>query len=146
MMTSKLQLQLAQDAELQSLLEAAVERATAEQEPYTIVACVPQRLPGEEIGDVVQAGAKCAFNLVRDGDVVGLLNEEIVIVGLVGTTPNLARVFSFRLQGDLRLATSHLRNTVWETAYACLPDDGESCEELLHRAVEGAAQGRRRLI
>lgn len=144
-MTSKLQLKLAEDAELGELLTAEVERARAEEEPYTVVACVPQTLPGEEISEIIQAGAKCTHDLVREGDVVGLLGGDIIVAGLVGTTPNLARVFAYRLQGDLRLATSHLRNTVWETAYACLPQDGETIDELMQIAVGGAKEGRRRL-
>lgn len=144
-MTVELEVKQAEGLELKERLMAEVERAVAEQEPYAIIASIPQRLPGEEISDVIQVGARCAVDLVRDGDVVGLLDGEIIVVGLSGTTPNLARVFAYRLQSDLRLRTHALRNTVWETAFACLPQDGESSEDLLQNAIERAVTRRRRL-
>ncbi|MCH7697854.1 MAG: hypothetical protein IH865_02795 [Chloroflexi bacterium] len=144
-MTVELEVKQAEGLELKERLMAEVERAVAEQEPYAIIASIPQRLPGEEISDVIQVGARCAVDLVRDGDVVGLLDGEIIVVGLSGTTPNLARVFAYRLQSDLRLRTHALRNTVWETAFACLPQDGESSEDLLQNAIERAITRRRRL-
>ena len=144
-MTVELEVKQAEGLELKERLMAEVERAVAEQEPYAIIASIPQRLPGEEISDVIQVGARCAVDLVRDGDVVGLLDGEIIVVGVSGTTPNLARVFAYRLQSDLRLRTHALRNTVWETAFACLPQDGESSEDLLQNAIERAITRRRRL-
>ncbi len=76
---------------------------------------------------------------------MGLVDGDIIVVGLSGTTPNLARVFAYRLQADLRLRTHALRNTVWETAFACLPQDGESSGDLLQSAIERAVTRRRRL-
>ena len=73
-MTVKLEVKQAEGLELKERLMAEVERAVAEQEPYAIIASVPQVLPGEEISEVIQVAAKCAHDLVRDGDVVGLLD------------------------------------------------------------------------
>ncbi len=144
-MTVELEGKQAEGLELKERLMAEVERAAAEQEPYAIVAGVPQRLPGEEISDVIQMGARCALDLVREGDVVGLFDGDTIVVGLSGTTPNLARVFTYRLQADLRLRTHALRNTVWETAFACMPEDGESSEDLLRDAIKRAVTRRRKL-
>ena len=143
-MTVELEVKQAEGLELKRL-RAEVERAVAEQEPYAICATVPQVLPGEEISQVIQVAAKCARDLVREGDLVGLFDGDVIAVGLRGTTPNLARVFAYRLQADLRLRTHALRNTVWETAFACLPQDGESSEDLLQKAIERAVTRRGRL-
>ncbi len=144
-MTVELEVKQAEGIELKERLMAEVERAVAEQEPYAIIASIPQRLPGEEISDVIQVAARCARDLVRDEDVVGLFDGDTIVVGLSATTPNLARVFAYRLQADLRLRTHALRNTVWETAFACVPQDGESSEDLLQNAIERAITRRRRL-
>ena len=144
-MTVELEVKQAEGLEIKERLMAEVERAIALQEPYAIVASAPQVLPGEEISEVIQVAARCARDLVREGDVVGLLDGDIIAVGLSGTTPNLARVFAYRLQADLRLRTYALRNTVWETAFACLPQDGESSKDLLQTAIERAVTRRRRL-
>ncbi len=144
-MTVELEVKQAEGLEIKERLMAEVERAIAVQEPYAIVASAPQVLPGEEISEVIQVAARCARDLVREGDVVGLVDGDIIAVGLSGTTPNLARVFAYRLQADLRLRTYALRNTVWETAFACLPQDGESSKDLLQIAIERAVTRRRRL-
>ena len=67
------------------------------------------------------------------------------MIGLRETSANRARVFAFRIQGDLRLRTRPMRNTVWETAFASGPEQGTSAEELLNLAIEDAKEGRRRL-
>ena len=131
--------------ELERRLMVAVERAAVAGEPYTIVACVPQQLPGEDITQVIEACVQYAHGLVRDGDVVGLLNNETLVVGLRETGTVAARVFAYRLQGDLRLRSRPIRNTVWEAAYATMPEDGDSAEELTLAAIEGAMNRRRRL-
>ncbi len=123
----------------------AVERAAVGGEPYTIVAGVPQRLPGEDIAQVIEACGQHAHGLVRDDDIVGLLDSEILVVGLRETGTVAARVFAYRLQGDLRLRSQPIRNTVWETAYATMPQDGDSAEELTLAAIHGAMNRRRRL-
>lgn len=144
-MSSNTEVALEEGLALERRLMVAVERAAVEDKPYTIVGCVPQRLPGEDIAQVVGACAQYVTGFVRDDDIVGLLDNEILMVGLRETGANRARVLAFRLQADLRLRSQTLRNTVWETACATMPADGTSAEELILAAVAGAINRRRRL-
>ncbi len=144
-MTVNTEVKLERGLAVEQRLMVAVERAAVAGEPYTIVACVPQRLPGEDVTQVIEACVQHAHGLVRDGDVVGLLDDEVIVVGLRETGTVAARVFAYRLQGDLRLSSRPIRNTVWETAYATMPQDGDSAEELTLAAMEGAKNRRRRL-
>ena len=144
-MTVHTELKLEQGLALEQRLMVAVERAAVEGEPYTIVACIPQRLPGEDIAPIIDLCVQHVTGLVRDDDIVGLLDNEVLVVGLRETGAHAARVFAFRLQGDLRMRSQPIRNTVWETAYATMPDDGGSAEELTLVAIEGAMSRRRRL-
>ena len=144
-MTSNTAVKLARGLELERRLMVAVERAAVADEPYAVVACIPQRLLGEDIAQVIDAAAQYVSGLVRDDDIVGLVDGEILVVGLRETSAAAARVFAFRLQGDLRLRSQPIRNTVWETAHAAMPQDGDSAEELTLSAIEGAKTRRRRL-
>ena len=144
-MTSNTEVKLERGLEVERRLMVAVERAAVDGEPYTIVGCVPQRLPGEDISQVVDVCAQYVGGIVRDDDIIGLLDNDIIVVGLRETGANAARVFAFRLQGDLRLRSQPIRNTVWETAYATMPQDGDSAEELMVTAIHGAINRRRRL-
>ncbi len=144
-MTVNTEVKLERGLELERRLVAAVERAVASEEPYTVVACVPQRLPGEDIAPVIEACAHYAHSLVRDGDIVGLLEDEILVGGLRETGTVAPRVFAYPLQGDLRMRSRPIRNTVWETAYATTSEDGNSAEELTLAATNGAINRRRRL-
>ena len=144
-MTSHTDTQLERGLAFERRLMVAVERAAVEGEPYTIVACVPQRLPGEDVAQAIDVCAQHVSGLVRDDDLVGFLDDDVLVVGLSETSANAARVFAFRLQADLRLRSQPIRNTVWETAYATMPLDGDSAEELTLAAIEGAMSRRRRL-
>ncbi len=144
-MTVKTEVKLERGLELERRLIVAVARAAAAGEPYTVVACVPQQLSGEELAPVIEACAQHVGEIVRDDDIVGLLDNEVLMVGLRETGTVAARVFAYRLQGDLRLRSQPIRNTVWETAFATMPQDGGSAEELASAAVEGAKNRRRRL-
>ena len=144
-MTLNTEVKLERGLDLERRLMVGVERAAVGGEPYTIVACVPQRLPVEDISQVVDVCAQYVGGIVRDDDIVGLLDNEILMVGLRETGANAARVFAFRMQGDLRLRSQPIRNTVWETAYATMPQDGDSAEELMLAAIHGAINRRRRL-
>jgi len=144
-MTTRIEVDVYEGLDLERRLMLAVETAGGNGDAYTILGCVPQRLPGEDISDVVAAVTQYATEVVRDGDIVGLIDGEIIILGLQDTGPNQARVFAHRLQGDLRLYSQKLRNTVWETGYACLYDHGDSAEELTLQAIENA-KNRRRLL
>ncbi len=144
-MTVNTAIKLERGLALEQRLRVAVERAAVAGESYAIVACVPQRLPGEDIAPVIEACVQNAHELVRDDDIVGLVDNEILVVGLRETGTVAARVFAYRLQGDLRLSSRPIRNTVWETAYATMPQDGDSAEELTLAAIEGVKNRRRRL-
>jgi hypothetical protein len=67
---------------------------------------------------------------------------SVIAIGLPNTSPDGARVLTYRLKGDLAIKTSHLRTSVWEAGYACLPDDGLTGTELLEVAYDGAKHGR----
>ena len=144
-MTANTEVTLMRGLDLERRLMVAVERAAASEEPYTVVACVPQQLSGEDLAPVIEACAEYVHNLVRDDDIVGLLDDEILMVGLRETGTVAARVFAYRLQGDLRLRSQPIRNTVWETAYATMPQDGDSADEVVLAAIDGAKNRRRRL-
>lgn len=131
--------------EFRRRLAEEVERAAGEGRPYTVVACVPQHLPGEGVSDIVRVAAGCVRNLVRHDDLAGRLDDEILAIGLPDTGADGARVFCYRLQGDLRLRSYHLRNTVWDAGFACLPEDGSTAPELLRAAIRAARTRRRRL-
>ena len=126
-------------------LNRAVEEAAAEERPYAVMACVPQSLPGEITSDVVNAAGQCILDLVRDSDLPGVVRCDIVAVGLAETDAAGAQVLAYRLQNELTLRSTPLRNTVWESGFACLPEDGRTAEELLDAAITAAKTRRRRL-
>lgn len=131
--------------DFERLLAHEVAEADADGRAYAVVAVVPQRLPGEGVADVVRAATSCVRDLVRDEDIAGRLDDEVLAVGLYNGDAIVARVFAHRLQGDLRLRSFHLRNTLWETGYAVLPDDGNTANALLRAAIEAARSRRRRM-
>ncbi len=127
------------------LLTAEVDDALREGRPYAILAVVPQHFPNEDMTDVVRIAASCVRDLVRDGDLAGHVDDEIVAIGLFNGDRTAAAVLSQRLQGELRLRSFHLRSTNWETGVACIVDDGKSANELLDAAISAARNRRRRL-
>ena len=126
-------------------LEQVIERADRAGRWYSIVVCTPQRLPGEGVVDVVQTAAECIRALIRDEDLAGRLAEDVLAVGLPDTSPDGARVFAYRLQGDLRLCSYRLRSTIWELGHATLDEDGETWREVLFAAVDAATSRRQRI-
>ena len=125
------------------LLADEVERADAGDYPFSIIACVPYRLPGEQAADVVRIAAACIRDLLRRDDLAGRLNEDILAIGLPDTKPDSARVVAHRLKSDLGLRTAHWRATKWEAGVASLPEDGETAEELILAAIEAAKESHR---
>jgi GGDEF domain-containing protein len=111
-------------------------------EPYSVIVCYPQRFSDERLVEVVQAAAACVQELLRDNDVVGRLAEDVIAIGLPDTPLEGARVLTYRLKGDLAMKTAHLRTSVWEAGFACLPDDGLTASELLEVAYGAAKHGR----
>jgi GGDEF domain-containing protein len=136
---------LYQKQDFMRMLAEDIERAKAADRRYTVGAVVPQHLPGEGVADLVEIAAGCLRALLRDDDIGGRLDEEVLAMGLPDTDSTEARVVSYRLQGDLRLKSYHLRNTVWEPGMASLGEDGDTAEELLASAIDAAKLRRRRL-
>jgi len=127
------------------LLSQDIEKANQEGRPYTVIAVVPQHLPGEGIDDIIDVAANCLRAFLRDDDLGGRLDGEALAMGLPDTDATEAKVVSYRLQGDLRLRSFHLRNTVWEPGIATLGEDGSTAQELVAAAIEAALSRRRRL-
>ncbi len=126
-------------------LKRAVKEAAESQRPYAVLACVPQSLPGENTSDIVNVVGRCILGLVRDGDLPGIVERNIVALGLAETDAAGAQVLAHRLRNELTLRSTPLRNTVWESGFACLPEDGLTAEELLDAAITSAKTRRRRL-
>ena len=144
-MLSKAKNDLDENLEFERRLLVDVVRAGVNKEPYTLVACVPQQLPGEDNSDLVPRAAEHVSTIVRGTDVVGTLDGEIIAIGLPDSSPNAARVAASRLQGDLHRHSMGVRNILWETGYACFPEDANNSSDLLLTAVERAMTRRRRL-
>ncbi|MCH8026193.1 MAG: hypothetical protein IH866_05305 [Chloroflexi bacterium] len=126
-------------------LNHAVQQAAKSQRPYAILACVPQGLPGEITADVVSVVDECVLGLVREQDMSGIMGRDIVVLGLAETGSAGAQATAHRLQNELTLRSTPLRNTVWESGFACLPEDGLTAGELLDAAIRSARSRRRRL-
>ena len=145
MTTSDLRTALYIDEDFERALSEDMTRAAAEGLPYCVVACVPQRLPGEDVSNTVPSVAKASRSVVREADLAGLLGGEIMAVGLPDTGPADAQIVAYRLQGELGLRSARVRTTVWEAGIACLPDDGRLSDQLLGAAIDAARTHRRRL-
>jgi hypothetical protein len=126
-------------------LEAAIAQALEHDEAYAVLAVVPQSLPGEDLGPILEVASHCVGNLVRGDDIAGYMEGEMIAVGLQHGDSTTAQVFASRLQGDLRLRSFHLRNTAWETGYAVLGRDGTTADELVAAAVDAARNRRRNM-
>ena len=122
-----------------------IARAGVNDQSYTLVACVPQQLPGEDNSDLVPKAAEFVTSMVRGTDVVGMLDGEIIAIGLPDSSPKGARVAANRLQGDLHQKSLGVRNILWETGYANFPEDADNSTDLLLTAVERAMTRRRHL-
>lgn len=125
-------------------LEREMERADLDQRWYSVVICAPQHLPGEGVEDIVRVAAECVGNLIREHDIAGWLDGDVLAVGLPDTGPDGARVFAYRAQGDLRQCSYRLRNTLWEASHATLPEDGETWREVLDAAIDATKTRRQR--
>ena len=144
-MFSKQKTKQDEDHEFKSRLLVDIARAGVKDGSYTVVACVPQQLPGEDNSDLVPRAAAHVSTIVRDTDVVGTLDGEIITIGLPDASPNGARVAASRLQGDLHQHSIGVRNILWETGYASYPEDAGNSSDLLFTAVERAMTRRRQL-
>jgi hypothetical protein len=133
------------DETFTKLLADAIARALNHEESYAVLAVIPQGLPGEDIRPLLDVAAKCVGELVREHDIAGYLEGEMIVVGLHSGDGTAAQVFSSRLQGDLRLRSFHLRSTNWDTGYAVLGEDAETAEELIDAAIASARNRRRQM-
>ncbi len=144
-MTTKLDTALYTGEPYMLKLKREVEQAAKDQRPYAVLACVPQGLPGEIASDVVSGVAECVLGIVREQDMPGMPRRDIVALGLPETDSAGVQATAHRLQNELTLRSTPLRNTVWESGFACLPEDGLTAQELLDAAIRSARTRRRRL-
>jgi hypothetical protein len=129
------------DHELMLMLRVAAVREM----PLSILAVVPQRLPGEGVAEIMHVAGTCVRDLLREDDIAGHLEEDILAIALPDCDRINADVLAFRLQSDLRMRSHHLRNTKWEIGVVCGPEDGLSGAELLEAAIDAARNRRKRL-
>ncbi|MGB2693927.1 MAG: hypothetical protein WBD55_01930 [Dehalococcoidia bacterium] len=113
----------------------AMDAAADGREHYAVIVCFPQKMFGEDVADVLHAAEPALRGVLRSDDLTGRISDDLLVVGVRGTTPDNVRSLSYRLKGDLRLRTAHVRQTVWETGFASMPEDGGTAEELLATAV-----------
>jgi hypothetical protein len=126
-------------------LELELRVASVQRQHLAVLAAVPQHLPGEGVEEIVKVASSCVRDLVRDEDVAGHLDGDILAVALLNCDRANADVLAFRLQSDLRMRSHHLRNTNWETGVACFPEDATEPKELLEAAVSAARNRRKRI-
>ena len=126
-------------------LDAEIDRATKENLPYAVLACVPQQLSGEDTTDLIAAAADSLPELIRQSDHVGLLPSLVLAIGAPETPASGARVLADRLQSELSIRSMHMRPTKWQAGYACGPEDGATLQELLQAAIDAARAGQRHL-
>lgn len=124
-------------------LDGELDRAVEARRRYAIIACVPQLLPGEHRGDAVYGAAHNIRSVLRQEDVVGTIEKEAVLFGIPDVGPVAAGVLAHRLKSELRLRTANLGAPVWQSGYACMPDDGATTDELLESALYAARLTRR---
>ncbi len=137
--------ELSADTDYVEQLQQAVEEAAAEQHGYAVMACVPDALPGEDSSDILDAAAGWLPEVIRSDDVPGRLGDDAIAVGLPGTDAAGAQVLAHRLQSELTLRSTRFRSASWDAAFACLPEQGLTADELLDAAIELARTRRRRL-
>ena len=126
-------------------LSDEVDAAVRAERAYSVLAVVAQHFPDEDMTDVVRVAADCVAKLVRDGDLGGYVDDQIIAIGLYNGDCTSAAILAQRLQGDLRLRSFHLRSTLWDIGLACLPQDGVTAQRLLSTAIDAAKHRRRRL-
>lgn len=131
-------------ADFERQLGRELNAAIAGEANFAVIAVVPRLLPGEAVPQVLRAAANCVRNLIRDDDVAGHLDGDVLAIGLPNCDKVNADALAFRLQSDLRMS-GRLRNTNWEVGVACLPENGSTMEELLAAAIDVARNRRRTL-
>jgi GGDEF domain-containing protein len=127
------------------LLTDEVAAAAREGQPFAVLAVVPQHFPDEDMTDAIRVAAVCVRKVIRDNDLAGYVDDDIVAIGLCGCDRTGAAILSQRLQGDLRLCSAHIQSIIWEVGSAGLPEDGTTADELLAAAIDAARMRRRRL-
>ena len=131
------------DFDLRRTIHGHIERAIKENQPYAVVALLPQLLPGEEVGEFVKQSGEHLREFVRGEDCAGLIAEGVLAIGLSEADATSAQVAAHRVKTDLGLRTQHIRNTIWESGFACLPEDGLTADQLVGAAIEAARAHRR---
>ena len=124
-------------------LAEEVQRALRHERPLTIIACVPQELPGQKGTQAVETLSPQFGRLLRGGDLVGRIEDGVIAVGLPETPESGARVLAQRLRSELVLRAAHVSRRNWLVGWAVCPQDGENIEALLEFALTAAQQSRR---
>jgi GGDEF domain-containing protein len=130
-------------ADFEQHLGHQLSSATERESVYAVIAVVPRLLPGEQIDAGLRVAANCVRDMIRDDDIAGHMDGDILAIGLGDCDRVHADALAFRLQSELRMARQSLRNTNWEVGVACLPDDGSTSAELLAAAIDMARNRRR---
>jgi len=129
---------------LRRRLTEEVARATRYGRPLSLIACVPQALPGESIRQLVKQGGPFFRRLLRHGDHAGLLEGEVVAIGLPETPASGARVLAQRLRTELGVRRTPEGRRVWLVGWASLPEHGASVDALVQAALEATKESRLR--
>lgn len=145
MTTADIDTKLHLDEQFTRRVHGAVAQAAQAGVSYAVLACIPQHMPGESVDDVLELAASAVRKFVRQEDLAGLIDGEVLVIGLAETDLAAARIFGYRLQSDLGVRSARLRTTIWDAGVATLPEDGSSATELLLAAIDAARNRRRRL-
>jgi GGDEF domain-containing protein len=128
---------------LHQRLAEEVERAKRHGRPFSIIVCRPQALPGEETSRAVETASPHFSRLLRQGDLVGHLEDGVIAIGLPETPAAGARVLSHRLRSELSLRSAFVNKQIWQVGWASCPEDGETPEALLQSAAAATSERRR---
>ena len=129
---------------LRRVLNEEVARATRHGRPFSLIACLPQALPGESIPELVKQAGPFFRRLLRHGDHAGLLASEVVAIGLPETAASGARVLAQRLRTELGVRRTSQGRRVWLVGWASHPECGASVEALLEAALDATKGSRQR--
>ena len=134
---------LYEKADFERSLALEIKVATVREAQLAVIAVAPRLLSGEGTAEILRTAAGCVRNLIRDDDIGGHLDGDILAVGLPNCDRVNADALAFRMKSELRMSGPSLRNTNWEVGVACLGADGSTMEELVTAAIDIARNRRR---
>ncbi len=119
-------------------LDAQLEHAIQEDLSFSVIACVPQGLPNENVDDVISVAEELLRASLRDDDRVGRLDRSTLIIGLLGAPSREAMSLASRLISDVSLRTARLQLTTWRSGVATFPQDGVRVQVLIDAAIDAS--------